>query len=341
MDRFHKFHIAHILFWVATISFHVFTRWSIIGQAGLFQFLGEIIVRNGLLAIIIYANLLILIPRYARTNEWGKYIIFLLIDFSFYVGLKNAHDVYLFGHLMHKAPYLDFFHNTFYNFSIALFYVAFSVALQLSREWVVQRHLIQKIEVEKLHTELNYLRAQINPHFLFNSINTIFFQIDKENKTARETLSSFSDMLRYQLYECNGDEIPVEREITYLKNYVDLQRHRCDENYWISFSNNNVEGLTIAPLLLIPFVENAFKHVSHFPQDNEIRIDVYKSGTTLHMMVFNTFDEDSVVEANEHGIGLKNVQRRLELLYHNRHNLQFRRRKNSFQVDLEILLHAS
>jgi LytS/YehU family sensor histidine kinase len=215
------------------------------------------------------------------------------------------------------------------------------VALQLSREWFKQRELIQKIEVEKLNTELDYLKAQLNPHFLFNSINTIYFQIDKENKGARETLSIFSDMLRYQLYECNGKEIPLEKEMNYLKNYIDLQRQRCNENYWISFSYDDVDELHIAPLLLIPFVENAFKHVSHFPQDNEIRVNVHKSGSTLRMMVFNTCDPALMAQKNGHGIGLKNVQRRLELLYQNRYSLEVNRSAQSYQVNLEIILSES
>src|SRR6185436_2346140 len=108
--------------------------------------------------------------------------------------------------------------------------------LQLSREWYMQRELIRRIEVEKLNTELDYLKAQMNPHFLFNSINTIFFQINKENTEARETLGKFSDMLRYQLYECNGPSIAVEKELAYLKNYVDLQKLRRDRKDVIEFT---------------------------------------------------------------------------------------------------------
>jgi LytS/YehU family sensor histidine kinase len=254
------------------------------------------------------------------------------------VAVKNLHDVYLHGYVLGKGEYLDFFHNTFYNFSIALFYMTFSIALQLSREWFVQQDLIRKIELEKVNTELEYLKAQINPHFVFNSINTIFFQIDRNNLKARETLTSFSEMLRYQLYECNGREITVEKEISYLKSYVDLQRHRLDDNYWVSFAHDEVTDFKIAPLLLIPFVENAFKYVSNLPKDNEIRIDLWKKGNALRMMVFNTCDPESLTKSNGHGIGLKNVKRRLELLYPERHTLELQHRPGSFQVNLEITI---
>jgi LytS/YehU family sensor histidine kinase len=210
------------------------------------------------------------------------------------------------------------------------------VALQLSREWYAQRELIRKIEIEKLNAELDYLKAQINPHFLFNSINTIYFQIDKQNQLARETLSSFSEMLRYQLYECNGSTIPVEKEINYLRNYVGLQRMRKDENYSIVFdTSEDLRGFSIAPLLLIPFVENAFKHVSHFTKGNEIRIELSKEKNIFCFNVFNTKDKQKH-EDREGGIGLRNVQRRLQLIYNGRHTLNLRDLPESFQVLLTL-----
>jgi len=338
MQQILKYKGDHLFFWITTIGFHVYTRQDLVKQVGFGQFLGEVVFRNGLLACIIYANLLVLIPRYARKGKWGQYSVFLFLSFLLYVVLKNTHDVYLYGHVMGLVPFLDFFHNTFYNFSIALFYMAFSIALHLSREWFIQQDIIRKIELEKLNAELDYLKAQINPHFLFNSINTIFFQIDKQNNQARETLSSFSEMLRYQLYECNGHDVSIDKEVSYLKNYVDLQRQRLDENYWISFTDNNVTNVSIAPLLLIPFVENAFKHVSHFPKDNEIRIDLWRTEKALKMLVFNTCDTEHIAKSNGHGIGLKNVQRRLELLYPGRHKLECQKKAGCFQVNLEILI---
>jgi LytS/YehU family sensor histidine kinase len=337
MERFLKWGGDHVLFWIATVSFHLYTRLDLIERVGFGQFAGEVVIRNALLAVIIYVNLLLLIPRFARRKKWGAYTFLLVLSFLFYVLAKNAHDVYLYRHIMGDLNF-GFYQNTFYNFSIAFFYMTFGVALHLSREWFVQQQLLRKIKLEKLNAELEYLKAQINPHFLFNSINTIFFQIDRQNSIARDALSSFSDMLRYQLYECNGHEIPVEKEIAYLKNYVNLQRHRWDDNYQISFSEDNISDFSIAPLLLIPFVENAFKHVSHFPQGNEIRIDLCRSGNAFRMSVFNTCQADYVTKTNGGGIGLKNVQRRLELLYPGKHNLEFLSAPGSFQVNLEITI---
>jgi two-component system, LytTR family, sensor kinase len=336
MNRFWKYRFDHIIFWTITIAFHAFTRTYLISEAGFDQFTLEILVRNALLAILIYFNWLVLIPKYAQQKKIVAYIIFLLLAMTFYVAFKNAHDVYLNGYVLGDESKKSMFYNTYYNFSIAFFYLSFHVALQLSKEWYFQRELIRKMEIEKLTSELEYLKAQINPHFVFNSINTIYFQIDKENTPARESLLAFSEMLRYQLYECNGTEIPIEKEIVYLKNYVALQRMRKDENYNISFAvSEDVKGFSVSPLLFIPFVENAFKHVSHHPQKNEVRIRIDRNDDKIGLTVFNT-KENKTSTTDHKGIGLKNVQRRLELLYKDRHELVINNNTNTYEVSLSL-----
>jgi sensor histidine kinase YesM len=277
MSKFRKYHLEHLIFWVGTITFHAIIRADLVEKVGWFYYLQEIAVRNVLLAGLIYINLNWLIPHLA---EAGKYIVYgdwLLLHLCTYTILKNAHDMYLFGYIMEDLNRQYFWSNTVYNFSIALFYVAFSVALQLSKQWFFQRELLRNIQLEKLSTELDYLKSQINPHFVFNTLNTIYFQIDKSNTSAKETLLKFSELLRYQLYECNTDKVLLDREIAYLQNYIDLQRIRKDEeNYQIEFNIDILStDILIAPLLLIPFVENAFKHISHHTtQINRIVISI-------------------------------------------------------------------
>jgi LytS/YehU family sensor histidine kinase len=215
--------------------------------------------------------------------------------------------------------------------------MSFALALQLSKEWFYQRERLQQMEIEKLNTELEYLKSQINPHFLFNSLNTIFFQIDKANQQARETLTKFSDMLRFQLYECNGHLISLEREVSYLRNYVDLQRLRRDEKYQINFSvSGNLNNLYLAPLLFIPLVENAFKHVSHHKEgDNLIDIKVISDNGEIALTIRNTKDSRKQPESHG-GIGMKNLLRRLELQYAGRHVFELEDQKNEFTVSLRL-----
>jgi hypothetical protein len=337
MDRFFRYKLDHVIFWGLTIFFHGYTRLYLIGKAGMDQFILELVIRNSLLALVIYVNLLVILPRFLDKKNYLTGIALMLLTIAAYVVLKSFHDGHLYGVVLGNVGRKGTESHLFYNLSIVTFYFIFAATLHLSKQWHLQRELIRKIEVEKISTELEYLKAQMNPHFLFNSINTIYFQIDKQNVSARETLSKFSDMLRYQLYECNGHEIPVEKEIGYLKNYVELQKLRKDENYSIEFScPEEMKNFTLPPLLLVPFVENAFKHVSHFmDKRNIIKIDLSKTGNLFRLHVFNTKDSAQRVSENG-GIGLKNVKRRLELLYKDRYLLDVVNGSEKFEVNLEL-----
>ena len=334
MEKFWKYKLDHLTFWVITVGFHFYTAASLAETAGWVHLILEIIIRNGLLALLIYANLEYLVPKYVQQRKFLAYTVGLTACFVIYVLAKDTHDAFLTVYAG-RVP-LTFWQYSFYNFSIALFYVTFSLALQLSKAWYFQRQRLREVEIERLNTELEYLKAQINPHFLFNSLNTIFFQIDKANVHARETLTKFSDMLRYQLYECNEKKIPLEREIQYLRNYIDLQRLRKDEKYEIEFITTGHWGdATISPLLLLPLVENAFKYVSHFSDRNRVKVDLKIGNKELHVRVMNTI-EAQMTKAEVGGIGLKNLKRRLELEYHGMHSLEIVQTEDRFEANLKL-----
>ncbi|MEQ1584626.1 MAG: histidine kinase [Cyclobacteriaceae bacterium] len=339
MTRFFRYRLDHIFFWTLTVLFHAYTRLPWINKAGVGQFILELVVRNGLLACAIYLVIGYSLPRFTSSKKIGIGILWLAVGIIIYVAGKNAHDTYFYGFVVGDSSRVSFLHNTFYNLSIVLFYLAFACTLYLSKQWSLQREKMRQIEMEKLNTELNYLRAQINPHFLFNSINTIYFQIDKQNTTARETLEKFSEMLRYQLYECGGASIPIEKEIQYLQNYVALQKLRLGNRYSVEFkTSDELKEHFIPPLLLIPFVENVFKHISHFTErQNEIKIKLAKSGNVLRFTASNT--TDATAPKNEvGGIGLKNVTRRLDLLYGDQYSIHINQQVETFIVVLQIPL---
>lgn len=338
MQKFWKYKVDHIFFWIITIGFHVYTRLFLISQAGFGAFAFEIIIRNSLLALVIYANQFVLIPHLFQKKRFLSYGLILTLSLLLYAILKNVHDGYVYSSLAESDHPLSHLNNIFYHFAIALFYVAFSVGIQLSKAWFFQRAFIRQMEVEKLNTEIAYLKNQINPHFLFNSLNTVYFQIDKNNPEARNTLSQFSEMLRFQLYDCNSNLIPLEKEINYLKNYVELQRLRKEENYKIDFIiTGDLKEASIAPLLLIPFVENAFKHISHFTEKtNKVLIEMKRNDDTFSMLIRNTKDNNPGLSTN--GIGLKNAKRRLELQYFSKHTLNIKDTNEEFEVNLKLKL---
>jgi two-component system LytT family sensor kinase len=339
MKFFWKYKLDHILFWLVTILFHGFLKSFLWNKAGVFPFLLEIFLRNALLAAICYFNIYYLFPLYFKKGKYLLYALLAIVCLMFYTSLKNWHDTWLYGYVIGDITKRNFFYNTYYNFSTALFYLAFTLTLELSKKWYTQQQLLQKIQIEKLNTELQYLKAQINPHFLFNSLNTVHFQIDKQNTAARESLQKFSAMLRYQLYECNAETIPIEKEIEYLESYVDLQRLRKNQNYSIGFcSPENVKNFGIAPLLLMPFVENAFKHISsHTDKINSVSIQFEKDDNFFLFKIQNTKDAYTVTSQGS-GIGLKNVQRRLALLYNGKHQLHIQNEENTFTVQLKLSL---
>jgi hypothetical protein len=199
---------------------------------------------------------------------------------------------------------------------------------------------VEEIKKEKSKAELDFLNAQLNPHFLFNSLHSIYGHIDKNNGTARNMLLTFSDMLRYQIYDCNHDAIPIEKELSYIKNYVALQRARKEEDFVVDLHiAKDVGGAKIAPLLFICFVENAFKYVgSNKQEESRIDISFTRKNNSLHFKCLNTKDPIPVQNIGHKGIGISNAKRRLALHYPERHTLNFNESDEYYLVKLTIEL---
>ncbi|WP_159025716.1 sensor histidine kinase, partial [Aquimarina sp. Aq78] len=223
-----------------------------------------------------------------------------------------------------------------------IFHILYSIAgfyYILKYEHKKTKKINQNLLEETYKTELKYLKAQLNPHFLFNGINSVYHLIGKNDALAKQTLLQFSGLLRYQLYE-SGTHISLEKELDYVLKYIKIEETRRGSDihleYDIQFENSNKK---IAPLLLIPFIENAFKHCSNHMDSstNTIHIKIEEAGGKLHLDVTNSYDQLS----NENvagGIGLTNVQKRLSLLYPNTHQLKINKEKIHFIVDLSIRL---
>ncbi|WP_215223685.1 sensor histidine kinase [Echinicola shivajiensis] len=197
------------------------------------------------------------------------------------------------------------------------------------------------IQLEEKTTDLKQLRNQINPHFLFNALNTIYgISLQEDAEKTAESVQKLGDMMRFMLHENTQDTIPLDREIDYLINYVDLQELRIQEqeNIEILFSRNedHCKG-SISPMLLIPFIENAFKHGISLQKRSWIKISLRCLEGSLHLDINNSIHRKSGddPEHRPSGIGLQNVKQRLKLLYPNRHELVIR------ENDLEYFVHLS
>ncbi len=304
-------------------------------------------------AIGVYFNLYFLIPRFLEKGHYVRYLTFLLATVLFTAGLIVP-GYYVsawisdlsFAELYKRDPqkFMYFFQVNTLPSTMAS--ITLGMSVKLAKNWIQARRREQALEKEKLETELKFLKSQINPHFLFNTINSIFVLIHKNPQMASESLAKFSDLLRYQLYECNEHEISLDQELTYLGNFIELQELRQDHNYIelsVAMEEPDSPNLSIAPFVLIPFIENAFKHVSQEKgRANWIRIKLQFDNDQLQFTISNSVGAQSAVSPEfmkANGIGLKNVKRRLDLMYPGKHELVIQHGEEKFNVHLRIRLH--
>jgi len=226
----------------------------------------------------------------------------------------------------------------FGSYFLVFFISAAGAAIKFAFDRVLAINAVEKLQNEKTNAELDLLKNQVNPHFLFNALNTIFYKIDRNNQPARETLERFSKMLRYQLYECTGDFIAIEKELNFLTSYIELQKERLNENYRVTCKGfDDIKGLVISPFLLMPVIENCFKHVSRDAlEENTIFIECTAKENIFTMQTRNTID--ALPAAQSGGIGLLNMQKRLQLVYPGRHTFEVNKGGESYTVLVKIVL---
>ncbi len=263
-----------------------------------------------------------------------------LLAIAFTSWMRAEVALYITSHVS-KIPVSNINFRTLYLKSLLNIFIWTEclVAGKLILDKIKYQRYTESIEKEKVVNELNFLKAQNNPHFLFNSLNSIYFQIDKNNTEARGSLMQLSEMLRYQLYECSAEKIAIEKEITYLKNYIELQKVRLNKNYLISFNAEpGLKNFSIAPLLIMPLIENAFKHVSHFIEEmNEIKINLSFEKGVLVCEINNTIEKVPVEPKDgDGGIGLKNMRRRLEILYQDNYDLKCEKNGSYYLSQLKL-----
>lgn len=216
----------------------------------------------------------------------------------------------------------------------ALLYFAIVRGNQYLKNYTEQKVQLEKITNNQLQTELKFLKAQYHPHFLFNALNTVYFQMDENVNEAKKTVEKFSELLRYQLYD-QQQTVPISQEIHYLNNFIDIQKVRTSEKLQLKTRfDESLNGQQVYPLLFLPLVENAFKYVGG---DYLIDIDARAKADEIEFSVTNSLPLTPFPE-KQNGIGLENLKRRLELLYPGKHELNIEKRNNEFKVSLKLKL---
>jgi len=386
VNFFFRYKLHHLLFW----SVYHYCWWAI-ALGNPFKAASVIFCSPLFLKYIFYVvastvcvclNLYVLMPRYLDRNRIVPYILWLIGSIVVTAALIIP-GYYLTAAAMHSSvqqvyqvgpPVVVhlFFGNTF---PATLASTTLGMSIKLTNNWIQARRRQQLLEKERLESELKFLKYQFNPHFLFNTINSIFFLIHKNPDKASASLAKFSELLRHQLYECNDMQIPLDKEVAYLENFIQLQRLRQNENIAISSDLKQLHAGRpgIAPFILMTFVENAFKHVSgHTDQPNWIDIRLETGSQELRFSVSNSCPVDQrpgiAVEpggngssapagngssapggngssapagngsSNPGGIGLGNVRRRLDLLYPGQYRLDIQDNHSTFEVRLHLRL---
>jgi two-component system, LytTR family, sensor kinase len=319
--------LLHILVWSAVLLLPYFfaapeSHYSNIGFLQCNYFTLTNIAHIGLF----YFNAFFLCPRFLNRRRWWLFLMFIAAIILFFYVLKLLILQTWFPVL---AGDKDAFAFTFFP---TVFFIVISTIFGL---------VVDKIDLEKeqLAMKLKFLRSQVNPHFLFNVLNNLVSMARHKSDRLEPSLIKLSGLMRYMLYDSDEKKIPVDVELNYLKNYIDLQELRFEGDVIIQTNISHDDGrYLIEPMLLIPFVENAFKHGITVNQKPVITIDLNMADGLLKFKVQNKVDAENYAKDNSSGIGLNNVKTRLNLLYPKAHELNINNKDGVFGIDLLLKL---
>jgi LytS/YehU family sensor histidine kinase len=217
--------------------------------------------------------------------------------------------------------------------------VGFSTSISITRIWQKDLLKSQQLVQKQLDSELSFLKAQIHPHFFFNTLNNIYSLTFIDVESSRASLHKLSRMMRYLLYETQNDRTSLFREIDFVKDYIELMQLRVNGHTTVKFEGpGTITDKAIAPMILLPFVENAFKHGIHSVKESRILVKIRQDNDLLILEVENTFFDRREQEIDDGGIGLSNTRRRLDLIYADQYRLHYGPDKDKYSVRLELEL---
>ena len=333
--------IIHIVIWLGLYTLAVF----------FFRMIGPFTQTDGTLLLpvtvgtvinilIFYTVSLYLIPRFALTGRIRAFLIWVavvvigftlietLIDFFFLVFIFSSED----------EPFTGQFIT---NGLIHLIFASIALGYGFTRNWLINEKKKRRLQKEKLSAELNFLKTQLNPHFLFNVLNMAYSSASQsgDDRTA-DIIEKLSGLMRYMIYESNVEKVEVEREIQYIRNYINLQKMRlsADIPVTINFTvDGNPAGMRIAPLILISFIENAFKYGIKLEKKTSIEISLKFQNRSMEFITFNRiFKNSNSMNEKTSGIGIANTRKRLDILYHDKHVLEIDNNGREFRVKLVL-----
>lgn len=337
--------LQHVLFWLLSITFFSLLYGSYIDDYynGLMIELFELPFKMSL----VYINMYYLMPQYLLQKRYLEFFVYLLL---LMIGTVALMQYVLLPFLVH--PMLFPTTCTKDNLTVSRFVkntvnmnylVTVTAMIALFKSWYRNQHMAQSLAKDKLEAELQVLKGQVHPHFLFNTLNSLYSLTLKKSERAPEVVLKLSALMDYMLYDAAAAKVPLEKEVNYIRNYIELERMRYGDRLDLRFTESgDMTGRRIAPMILLAFIENAFKHgVSNENDDAWVCIDLKVEDGLLTLEVENSKSKEVIKRSSRDyasGIGLKNVCRRLELLYEGCYTLDMQDQDNVYTVRLELEL---
>ena len=335
--------LQHILFWAFFVTLETLHIYDNTTELNLFSVLLLVMSKFSAAVVLIYLNLLIFIPYLLEKNKTLFYIV--AIVSSYFIVVYSVYGL----HLLFSVESFIFIENHIERprllavlFGMTFLLTILSSLIHFAKRWVKLKDVeldFKEEQRQRLEAELKTLKAQINPHFLFNSLNNIYsLSLDKSD-LAPEMILKLSDLMSYIIYDAREEFVPLKKELEFIENHIDLERIRVNNRVDTSFeSDENLWQYNIAPLLFTPFIENAFKYVS--AQGNQkafINIKLSENNNELHFFIENSAEEElTTFEHNNHGIGIENVKKSLKLIYPDKHKLEIEHSSTKFSISLKI-----
>jgi len=327
--------LIHVFFWIYIINQALFPYYINKVEAGYYQ---DLIIYTAVGILTFYTLYLSLPFLFSRKNKIiGIFLGLMLIAALVFIriGIEYPFWKYLFPPKDLKMLEVN---NMWYfnSLRLTIIYTIYAVLIRLAINWYESQKLKNELIHQTQTSELALLRSQVNPHFLFNTLNNIYSLVYQKSDDAPAAVMKLSSIMRYMLYDATTDKVLLEKEIEYLQSFIELQKLRLRRQNVVELRiTGTVNGRTIAPMLLIPFVENAFKHGSKISDQPGIRINLNIEPQKIIFEVTNKTKRNVIAgKDNSGGIGLQNIRRRLELLYPGKHFLEVKEEEEQYFVKL-------
>ena len=309
------------------------------GEEGFITILRNTLIHVFFLMLIVYVNYLYLIPNYLSKKRFISYLLLLLFTAAVVMPIEMVCLYWNIGGKDNIDAQVELLKKQYDHFIFLFLTLIISTILKITKEWFLQQSVQKELENKNLQSELSFLKSQINPHFLFNTLNSLYALTLKKSDKAPEIVLRLSEMMRYMLYKSNEKEVPLEQEINYIQNYLALERTRYGDKARIEFecAGESPSNYVIAPLLFITFFENSFKHgLSQSITEGFVECLLYIEDNNIDFTIQNSKTQEKDERYFQGGIGLVNVKRRLELIYPDKYVLDFHETDEIYLVNLKI-----